>query len=613
MAESSDLFATALSLLKRGQTIEAERLLRQLCQQTHTADPEYDEWLRGLAMTYRALGRHREAGHVLVYLHMFDAAIEEFAGDGAHADAARAREMWARATKPPAEASPLFLGAARAFAETGLPVEAAICYSLGGSAAGARAEWDRVARDPRLADKPYEQALCNYNLGLCAKKAGDRDTSQRLLARAQRLLEEVADDFEARGERERAFDCFAIVLQLGREENSFENLAEGYINCIRVLKEDNLKFYVLQYYEDFLRLALEREEFHAAAGVCKEAADYARRLGLVYDRAYLKRSAEIWWQAAEKNERIGGPVELTENAYLAAVDAYSGLGDFFHVRESYERLARIGLADKKRERYARVARRYEGVAESHVQADEFPDYLRQQHAYPPIWELDLVEWEMDGDPLAVCGSIVGDTKYPSMIRRKGLQVLLRHFDGARHGSGEAEPERLAEIAQGLGELQAYPALRPLEKMFGHPSPRVRRGVMRALRNNYYKRTFPLLWRGFRDDTPEVRDAAIDALETLHFAHAFDPLTRIFRDHPDQRVKETALTCIGRIGSLEAGVFLIDVLRYENDRLREVARRLLSNFDNKDIFPILRRHVEVESGPARNDMLAVLRGAPAMGR
>ena len=34
---------------------------------------------------------------------------------------------------------------------------------------------------------------------------------------------------------------------------------------------------------------------------------------------------------------------------------------------------------------------------------------------------------------------------------------------------------------GLGELQAYPALRPLEKLFGHPHPGVRRGVMRALR------------------------------------------------------------------------------------------------------------------------------------
>jgi hypothetical protein len=42
-------------------------LLRQLGQQTHTADPEYDEWMRGLADTYRRL---REAA---VEHEMFDA------------------------------------------------------------------------------------------------------------------------------------------------------------------------------------------------------------------------------------------------------------------------------------------------------------------------------------------------------------------------------------------------------------------------------------------------------------------------------------------------------------------------------------------------------------
>mgnify|MGYP000697547622 CR=1 FL=1 len=85
---------------------------------------------------------------------------------------------------------------------------------------------------------------------------------------------------------------YAVLLQLGKELQSFENLAEGYINCIRVLKEDNLKFYVLQYYEDFLRLALEQKEFHAAATMFREAADYTRRVGLIYDREYLRRAHE---------------------------------------------------------------------------------------------------------------------------------------------------------------------------------------------------------------------------------------------------------------------------------------------------------------------------------
>ena len=73
------------------------------------------------------------------------------------------------------------------------------------------------------------------------------------------LLTSAADGFEAKGPRERAFDCYGVLLTIGRE-GSFENLAEGYLNCIRILREDGLKYYVLQYYEDFQKLAEERTE-----------------------------------------------------------------------------------------------------------------------------------------------------------------------------------------------------------------------------------------------------------------------------------------------------------------------------------------------------------------
>src|SRR6185436_13627014 len=263
--------------------------------------------------------------------------------------------------------------------------------------------------DPRLRGRPYEQALCHFNLGLSARKNGDAESGNRHLVSAQRLLEEVADDFEARGERERAFDCYGILLQLGKDSGSFENLAEGYINCIRVLQEDNLKFFVLQYYDDFLRIAIDREEFHAAATVFREAADYARRVGLIYDKSYLKRGAETWWKAAEKNERDGGAIELTENAFLAAIDCFNSLGDFFHVRESYTKLAALGLPEKKRQRYTQVASRYAQVQREQIEVASFPDYLRQPHAYTAVWEHDLIEWELDGDYAQVCAAIVGDS------------------------------------------------------------------------------------------------------------------------------------------------------------------------------------------------------------
>jgi hypothetical protein len=144
---------------------------------------------------------------------------------------------------------------------------------------------------------------------------------------------------------------------------------------------------------------------------------------------------------------------------------------------------------------------------------------------------------------------------------------------------------------------------------------VRRGVQRALRNLYFKRSFQMIQRGLSDSAPEVQKGALEALGALHFPHAFDPLTRIFREHEEPRIKEVALESIGRIASLEAGEFLIEVLRYEAPALREVARRLLSQFDNADILPILQKHMELESGPRREmwgEIVSKVRGRGSYG-
>jgi hypothetical protein len=606
---NAELLARAQALFSSHRYAESERIFRQLLTQTHVIDFEYDDWLKGIAECYRAMGRQREAGYVYLYLHQFDRAADVFAPSQYPMEAARVKELEARRAQGDA-AKRLFVDAARGYADGGRHVLSAVASAQAEDARDERRAWERVLRDPRLRAHPYEEALVHFNLGLASQRDGDKDAGNRHLVQSQRLLEEVADDFETRGERERAFDCYAILLKLGKDSGSYENLAEGYINCIRVLKEDNLKFYVLQYYEDFLRISLEREEFHAAATVCREAADYSRRVGLIYDRGYMKRAAEIWWRAAEKNERDGGPAELTENAYLAAIDAFNSVGDFFHVRDTYKRLSQLGLGDKKQKRYVDVVSRYAEVWQEAIDAAPFPDYLRQQHAYPEIWYLDLIEWELDGDHEQVCASIIGDIRYADMIRRRALSVLLNQLDAGQRppgaGAAELDPHALSQIAQGMGELQAYAALRPLERLYGHTHPEVRRGVMRALRHLYFKRTFLMINRGLRDEAQPVRQAALEAMAALHFPHAFDPLTRIFREHDDPKVKEVALESLGRIASLEAGEFLVEVLRYEVDPLRDVARRLLAQFDNPDVLPILKKHLELEAGPARQPLEQIVR-------
>ena len=134
----------------------------------------------------------------------------------------------------------------------------------------------------------------------------------------------------------------------------------------------------------------------------------------------------------------------------------------------------------------------------------------------------------------------------------------------------------------------------------------------ALRNLFFKRSFQMVARGLDDEAPAVQKAALEALKELHFPHAFDPLTRIFRENDSMRVKEVALESVGRIASLEAGEFLIEVLRYESPPLRELARRLLSQFDNTDILPILVKYLELESGPQREVWSEIVQRVRARG-
>jgi tetratricopeptide (TPR) repeat protein len=590
----------ARAFLDQGNFAEAIDLYRQLCRETHTIEPEYDSWLRGLADAFSRVSRPREAAYIFLYLqHFNDAAVLLDQRQSLH----RARVL---------EQQRRHLAAAELYQREGKLVLAAISYEKAGdderagsperareAFAAARDCWDQLRGSPHLRSFLYEEALVYFNLGACCLKLSDETGSQHLVT-AQRLLEEAADAFETAGRRERAFDCYQILLELGRRSGAFENLAEGFINCVRILKEDNLKYYALQYYEDFLREANQRREYHAAASLYREAAEYCRRTGMIYDGYYLKASAETWLRAADKASGDGAAAEMAENCYLAAVECENAVGDYQAVGEAYRRLAQLDLAKKKRERYARIAARYAGAGRG-TEVEPFPEYLRQPHAYPEIWYMDLVEWEHRGDPEAVCAAVVGDTRYPDVVRRRALNVMLSLLEG-----GGLSAEGLAQIAEGLGDLQIYPVLSPLEALFSHDDVRVQRGVMRALRFLFFKRTFAVLARGLESGDALVKQSAVEALGRLHFNHAFDPLVRIFRESQDMDVRSTALESLGRIPSLEAGDFLVEVLRHEQEPLRGTAKRLLSSFDNRDFFPILRQQVEMESEPIRSELIDILR-------
>lgn len=579
----------------------AEAHLRKLLAQTRAADYEYDDWLRRLVEVYRLMDRRREAGLLNLYLHYHDLARELLPRE-AHIERARClliEKRWAEA--------------AAEFSAADQPVQTAVAYEEAKEAARARDTWASLVGSPRLRERPYERALVHFNLGMAIQRAeGASPEVTKQLVAAQRLLEQVADDYETAGERERAFYCYQILLKLGQDSGSFENLSEGYLNCIRILKDDGLKFYVLQYYEDFLELALTREEFHAAATLYREAADYALRSGLPYYRYYLRRSAETWWKEAENGLKRGAPLELIENAYLASVDCFSLNGEFVKVRAAYQKLAALELGERKVARYRAIADRYVDAPSEDVNGGgdglAFPQHLRQSRAYGDIWFVDLIEWEHNGEPEQVAIAIIGDLRYPDTIRRRAVNLLLE-LAAARHGSaaGVLGPDSLAQVAGALGELQSYAALAPIEKLYDHEDPRVRRAAVRALRHLYFKRSFALLAKGLADRDPAVREAAIEALRGLHFPHAFQPLINIYREHPDERVKGVALESIGRIGSIEAGEMLIGVLRQETGTLREVARRALALFEDAEVVPILRQQAELEANPEVRKMIEDILG------
>jgi hypothetical protein len=584
----------AEAFVQQGRWVEAERHYRELIGQTHVINYEYDDWLRRLGEIYRHLGRSREAAFVYLYLHYFDMARGQLAADEHVALRARLAEI----EKKWSEAAGLYQQAK-------LPVHAAVSYEKAKQVPEAAAAWKSLLHAPGLAHRPYEAALVHFDYGLAAVRLDANSAeARRALIESQRKLEQVADDFEQVGELERAFDCFQILLKLGKESAQFENLAEGYVNCIRVLRDDNLKFYVLQYYEDFIKLALERSELHAAATLYQEAAAFAARAGLPYDRHYQHKSALTWMKCADRFVETGVPVQMVENALLAAASQHSAVGDYPAVRECFEKLAGLELPERAKKRFSTIAQRYKGLASPPVELPGLPDYLKQQHAYADIWFVDLLEWEMDGDPFAVAASIVGDLRYPNGIRRRALVVLLIMADAqARNAVGETDT--LVEVAEKLGELQSYAALSPLEKLFASPEPVVRRAAVRALRFLFFKRSFVIVRKALADPDAQVREAALVAIGGLHFPHAFNPLARIYRESTDPRVRAAALQSIGKIQTVEAGEFLVMVLRQEGGNLREAAYTALVQMDTPDVLPILRQHHEIETNPQVRETLGEL--------
>lgn len=462
------------------------------------------------------------------------------------------------------------LAAAQSYQEHGWLGHAALCAEQGGGLDSADKLWSLFLARGVVKETTYEAGLARFNRARVLKRMGSADDARREAIRAIQLLEMAADVYESHGERERAFDCFAILLQVG-EVGAFENLAEGYLNSIRVLAADNLQNYVVQYYDDFYRKSSERQEFAAASSVARDAAHYCQNRNLPYAAYYRREAARAHVAHAEHLWRTTANAPLVENAYAAAIDDFLALGAFAKIADIYERLAGLPVPDTRKARYRRLASRVERETDRNVQFLPLPDHLRSQMAYPDIWRVDIEEFEVEGEPCQSMISVLLDSSWPSFTRTRALACALFSLHPQMWGRGS---QRDVETARLLGRTEIYAALAPLERMSTHPDPSVRVAVMQAASSLYFKRTFRILKQGVRDANAQVRKEAIQTVSQLYFPHALDPLQQIFEETDDASVRRAALTSIGQIDTPDATKLLSEIVRHGSAVERSDAQKFL---------------------------------------
>ena len=547
----------ARAAVNRGDLDDAVTSLVSAAQQTHVAEHDYLSVLRPLVEVLLARKDGRSALTVQWYMAFTEPDGWKRAVNMLPQVPAVDRARTLAATNDMA-------GAAREMENAGLVAAAAIYREKADDWRGARALWSRLAQVVGVGADAYNAALVQFNLARCAKKCGDARQAREASVGAVRLLEEAADYFESVGQRERAFDCFQVLVQIGREGGMFEDVLEGFVNCIRILREDHLKYFALQYFEDALNAAKERGELSAAATLAKEAADYARVLGMASASAhYIVMQAELWRDVARQHLSRGAPPEIAENALLAGILAFGEVGHYGRVGVLYRELAEMDLEAGRKKHYARAAKRYDGVRDEPIDTAPLPSHLRQDNQFPDVWHVDLIEWEQQGSAAEACADVLLDRRWPDLIRRKAMLARLTAFivENRPEDASQAATNIRVRLADQLAQLQLYAVLSPLEKLFARTERLVRIAVLAAMQQLFFKRSFVTVRAGLRDNDPSIVAQAAKATESLYFQHAFDPLSRIVREAPQPEVRSAALRALARVDTMEAAEFLLGVLEH----------------------------------------------------
>jgi hypothetical protein len=373
------------------------------------------------------------------------------------------------------------------------------------------------------------------------------------------------------------------------------------------LREDHLRYFALEYFEESIAAATERGEASAAATLAREAADYARSLGLVSASAsYSLRQADLWRSVAKQHLQRGGPPEIAENSLLAAILAFGEVGQYARVGELYRELAALDIEAQRRDHYGRVAARYESVRDEALDSGGGSAHPGRADAhFTEVWHVDVLEWEQRGSAVEACGDVLLDRRWPDLIRRKAMIGRLTALEIETKPEGEAALAGRVRLAEQLAQLQLYVVLSPLEKLFERPERRVKVAVLQALQTLFFKRSFTTVRAGLRDGDSAVVEQAAKAVEALYFQHAVDPLSRILRESPQPGVRASALRALSRIDTLEAAEILLGVIEHGTPADRSAAMAALKSSRGTKFVELARTAMDGAPGALQAGLREVL--------
>lgn len=577
-----ELHAQARIHRRQGENDQAAHKLCAALRQISSEERSYERVARMLVEEFIERKHYRHALSIAWYLadrELMDQLLT-------HADGEQSARTWAGQAAlglcAPAETRKLHHAAARAFETSGSLVHAAIQYERAGKIELARALWSRLAETLDAdAGSYYAAGLAHFNAARTSQEVDDEDQSRWFTTRAVHRLEEAADRFEAARQRERAFDCFSVLMEVGLKSGSFEHVLEGSVNAIRILGEDHLAHHAARLYRHGIELAKKAGELSAAATLARELGAFAKKnsLGALVESA-LAEQAELYRDFADARRKSGAPTAIVQNALTQSLLARAELGQYQQVKALYGQLAELEIGEGQRQHFRRAAQRdYPANRAQTPRPDELGKYISP----PPVWFDDLIETEERGSAAACTASALLDPEVvlDRQTCRAALVARLAALTAQRTQEYRAHADYV--VCNCLAVVGLYSMLPALERYYQTGDGVVRRAAVEALGQYAYKRSFITLEKAIQDPDEKVRLTAIDQMGRLRFEHAFEPLARIYRQSEHAPARVAALSAIGHIDLDEAVDLLLEVMKHGSDEEREQAMKAASRSRSPRFF------------------------------